>query len=174
MELVERVKRGDEEAFDQLFAYLSRMVYSYIFYLVKRREDIEDLTQEVLLRVFTHIKEQRGNFLPWVYKIARNKTIDFYRRQRAKREEYLSRISEENLPAESGPFFENINPEMLRAAITQLPPEQAEVINLRFIQGASIKEVGEIMKKSVGAVKVLQFRALHRLREYFRNKGYAI
>ena len=72
----------------------------------------------------------------------------------------------------SGLAYDILRREKIKEALTRLTKEQAEVINLKFIQEHDNEEVAIIMGKSVGAVKLLQFRALKSLKEYFRKKGY--
>ncbi len=171
--IVQDTKRGDKEAAEKLFKFLYRKIYRYIFYRVKMREDVEDLTQVVVLKIWKNLAKQRGNFIPWVYKISHNMVIDFYRKQSRQKELRLEEIPSDTLPGNPVPE-KTVDTEGLKEALFHLTPEQAEVINLRFIQGYSSEEVSKIIRKPVGAVKALQFRALRALREYYRKKGYKV
>jgi len=176
LKVVKAAKVGDKDALTRLFKYLYPKVYRYIFYRVERKEDAEDLTGAVILKILKNLPGQKKNFKHWVYRIASNMVIDFYRRQGVRKEVKIDDL-EEDIPDEREVKQENVewlNPSILKKAMCCLTREQAEVINLRFIQGYSNEEVSRIMGKRVGAVKALQFRALQALREYFRKKGYEI
>uniref|UniRef100_A0A7V0Z432 RNA polymerase sigma factor n=1 Tax=candidate division WOR-3 bacterium TaxID=2052148 RepID=A0A7V0Z432_UNCW3 len=170
--IIDEAKNGCDSAVEELCRYLYVKIYGYVFYRIKHREDAEDLTSEVVLKIIKNLKNQRGNFYAWIYKIAGNAVIDYYRRKRSG-----FGISYEDLPQEL-PSDDNhkeiLQVDRLKEAMANLTKEQADVITLRFIQEYGIKEVAQIMKKSVGAIKVLQFRALKSLRDYFKRKGYEI
>ncbi len=167
-------KEDDANALEKLCEYVYPRIYSYIYYRVNHREDAEDLTSGVVLKVVKALKEQKGNFHAWIYRIAKNAIIDFYRRRAVRSEVSLSEIPGE-VPDKSVPFSEQVfTQEKLRQGLHSLTEDQKQVILLRFIEGYSNDEVAKIMGKSVGAIKVLQFRALKSLREYFRKKGYEI
>ncbi len=167
-------KRDDADSMEKLCVYVYPRVYRYIYYRVNHHENAEDLTSEVVLKIVQALKKQRGNFRAWMYKIARNAVIDFYRRRGVRSEVSLSDMPGE-LPDESAAFSERVlTQEKLRRGLHHLTEEQKQVILLKFIEGYSNDDVANIMGKSIGAVKVLQFRALRSLREYFRKKGYEI
>ena len=123
------------------------------------------------MKIIRSLKTQKGNFLAWIYRIANNTIIDFYRK-RARRREVSIQELDYDIPAPEvqRPF---LTEKRMKEALTHLTPEQANVVTLRFIQEYNNEEVAKIMGKSVGAIKVLQFRALKILRDYFRKEGYA-
>jgi RNA polymerase sigma-70 factor (ECF subfamily) len=170
--IIDKAKDGDDKAIEELCRYLYNKIYGYVFYRVKHREDAEDLTGEVVLKIIKNLKKQRGNFYAWIYKIASNAIIDYYRRKESGFEMSYEELPQE-LPADDN-HKEVLRVDRLKEAMANLTKEQADVITLRFIQEYGIKEVAQIMKKSVGAIKVLQFRALKSLRDYFKRKGYEI
>jgi RNA polymerase sigma-70 factor (ECF subfamily) len=125
----------------------------------------EDLAETVFLKAWRAIAryEQQGlSFSSWLYRIARNVAIDYYRTRR------------EDLPLSSEPLEladeEGLGPEELvlrreevrelQRAVSRLPEEQQQVIILRFVEGLSHAQVGEIMGKSEEACRVLQHRGL--------------
>jgi len=171
-EIINNAKNGDDKAIEELCRYLYNKIYGYVFYRVKHREDAEDLTGEVVLKIIKNLKNQGGNFYAWIYKIASNAIIDYHRRKKSGLEMSYEELPQE-LPADDN-HKEILRVDRLKEAMANLTKEQADVITLRFIQEYGIKEVAQIMKKSVGAIKVLQFRALKSLRDYFKRKGYEI
>lgn len=165
-------KYGNPEPLDKLCRYAYSRIYYYLFYRVKNKEDAEDLTSEVVLKMVKGLRNQHGNFLAWIYKIARNALIDYYRKMGRVQEISYEALSH-TIPVDENPK-EILMIDRLKEAITHLTKEQAELITLKFIQEYDNKEIAQIMGKSIGAIKVLQYRALKALREYFRKKGYEI
>ncbi len=172
LEILKKAKNGDEPALEELCREVYKWIYKYLYYRVKNEADCEELTSEVVLKMVRGLKQQKGNFLAWVYKIATNTLIDYYRKDKYKLETSYEELPQE-LPADNNPK-EILRIDRLKDAIAHLTKEQANVITLKFIQEYENSEIAKIIGKSIGAVKVLQYRALKSLREYFRKKGYEI
>ncbi len=172
VQLINAAKNGDEDCLARVASFVYSRVYRYIFYRVHHREDAEDLTSEVILKIMRALPAQHGNFLAWVYKIAANTVIDFYRRRGHDSVVSISDLASD-IADKAAPFSDRVlTQENLRKAMSDITEDQKRVVILRFIEGYNNEEVAKIMGKSVGAVKVLQFRALKSLREYFLRKGY--
>jgi len=172
--LIGGAKNDDAVAMEQLSRYVYPRIYRYIYYRVSHREDAEDLTSEVVLKMVQSLKKQNGNFHAWIYKIARNAVIDLYRRRAVRSEVSLSEMPGE-IPDKSVAVSEDVlTKEKLRQGLLTLTEEQRQVILLKFIEGYSNDEIAKVMGKSVGAIKLLQFRALKSMRNYFRKKGHEI
>lgn len=168
---IEDAKRGDSDTLAKLCEYVYTKIYSYIYYRVNHHEDAEDLTSEVVLKVVKALKTQKGNFHAWIYKIATNAVIDFYRRSSLHSNVSLSEMNYE-IPDKSTNFVERmLTQDSLSKALSNLTEKQSQVVILKFIEGYSNEEIAKIIGKSVGAVKLLQFRALKSLREYFSEEG---
>ncbi len=170
--IVDGAKKGDKDALSELCAYVYSRIYSYTFYRVSRAEDAEDLTSEIVLKVIKALGKQRGNFHAWMYKIAKNALIDFYRKRAVRRETSLADMPHEVADKSVDFARQVLTRERLRKGMQNLTEDQRQVIVLKFIEGYSNGEVAEHMGKSVGAVKVLQFRALRALRNFFSKRGY--
>ena len=172
--IVAQAKKGDDQALEILSRFVYRRIHAYIYYRVHHREDAEDLTTEVIMKMVKALEKQNGNFMAWIYKIAANTIIDHQRRHVSRREISLDELKID-LPDKKGSMPRNIlTVDKLKLGISELTSEQVEVITLRFLQENNIEETAKIMGKSVGAVKVMQFRAIKALREFFKKKGYAI
>ncbi|MGD9380184.1 MAG: sigma-70 family RNA polymerase sigma factor [candidate division WOR-3 bacterium] len=171
-ELVKQAKHDEGDAVSRLCTYTYAHVYAFLYYRVPRPEDAEDLTSEVVLKIIKALKKQRGNFHAWMYRIARNRLIDFYRQRAVRAEVSMREVAPKELSKDDGFSKHIMTKEKLRKGLDQLTDEQRQVIILKFIEGYANREVAEIVGKSVGAVKVLQFRALRSLREYFARRGY--
>ena len=106
-----------------------------------------------------------------MYTIARNAVIDFYRKRAVRSEVSLDAMAGE-IPDKAIPVSRQVlTQERLRMGLQALTDEQRQVVLHKFIEGYTNEEIAKIMGKSVGAVKLLQFRALKALRELFRKKG---
>jgi len=170
--LIQKAKHNDEAALAKLCSYVYGHIYAFLYYRVSQPEDAEDLTGEVVLKIVKGLKHQRGNFHAWIYRIARNRLIDFYRQRAVRSEISMNNVPQRELTKSEDFSKQIMTREKLRKGLQQLTDDQRQVIILKFIEGYDNQEVAQIVGKSVGAVKVLQFRALRALREYFSRHGY--
>jgi RNA polymerase sigma-70 factor (ECF subfamily) len=167
--LLDRASKADPEALGVLYDRYVDRIYNYIYHRVGQADLAEDLTAQVFARMLEAIREGRAwrtSFSGWIYRIAHNLVIDHYRRRgRAafvELEEASPIASEEADPVRK--VEARLESEHLRAALTKLTEEQAEVIALRFLDEFSIAEVASMMNKTEGAIKALQYRAVLALR----------
>jgi RNA polymerase sigma-70 factor (ECF subfamily) len=172
-EIVNLAKKGNDEYKEKLFAYVYSKIYRFIYYRTGNKNQAEDLTGDVILKIAKALPRQRGNFNSWIYKIARNSVIDFYRRQSTRKSKISIEEMTGELPNGRKDFTERIlNEESLRNAMKLLTDKQKEVIILKFIEGYKNKEIAGLIGISEGAVKLLQFRALKAMREYFKGEDH--
>jgi RNA polymerase sigma-70 factor, ECF subfamily len=162
--LIEAAQR-DPARFADLYENNFERVYAYIVRRVGNRAETEDLTSEVFHQALANLKrfEWRGiPFAAWLFRIAANLISD--RWQRSGRE-----VADESQLIDSVQVSPAEIEEVERRAtlfrlVNTLPDEQQRVVVLRFVGQKSIKEVAQQIRKSEGAVKQLQFRALSSLR----------
>ena len=132
-------------------------VYRYRYFKVHDKRLAEDLTQETFLRYFMqHSYIHRGKQLAYLYTIARNLCIDYYRRHQ---EEGLKEEIAEN------PMEGVENSLQLRMAVEKLPERMQELILLRYVNEVSIKEICRIMGMSRSSIYRMEQEALERLRK---------
>jgi len=164
-ELVAMAQNNDSKSLARLFEYIYPKIYTFCFYKVNNEEDAKDLTGEILLKITKSLNRQKGSFLGWIYRIANNSIIDFYR-HRARREKVeVSHEPDSNVFYSKATDVEDyLRKEELKLALKKLTEEQRMVTILKFIQGYKNEEVAQIMGKNVNAIKGLQFRALRSLR----------
>jgi len=172
LRLVERAAGGDFEAFGNLYSIYLDRIYRYVFYQVRDKMIAEDITEEVFVKAWKAIGSCKGKeqtFSSWLYRIAHNQVIDNLRSKRGQ----LS-LEMETVDEVSGPEVEveaELERQELLGLIACLPQNQRQVIILKFIEGLDNREIAQVMGKSQGAVRVLQMRALARLRrELSREK----
>jgi RNA polymerase sigma-70 factor (ECF subfamily) len=173
--LVERAQKGDADAFAQIYNRYLDTVFKYIYFRVGNRPLAEDLTSDTFYRALKRIGSftwQGRDLGAWLVTIARNLVVDHFKSGRARFEvttgDVLDADSEDRGPEGSpeAAVIEHITNVRLLAAVRQLNPEQQECIVLRFLQGFSVAETAQAMRKNEGAIKALQYRAvraLHRL-----------
>ncbi len=167
-ELIERVKRGEKEAFRELIAPYQKKVYALLYGMVWDRQDAVELTQEVLAKAYRSIRGFRmaSSFYTWLYRIALNLAIDF-RRQRSANP-LFQKDNEVDLPSANGPettLLRKELTEMIKIGVAQLPPQHRVVLLLREVEGLSYREIAKVMGCRVGTV----MSRLHYARERMRR-----
>lgn len=171
-ELVRKCQEGDNDAFGEIYDLLLTPIYRYVYYKVQNQEVAEDITEEVFLKAWKYIqryKDQSYSFGSWLYRIAHNVTMDYFRK-----EEPLLEIQEEFLDVQKGNHpqkkVENFYQEKeIQKALLCLSENQKQVIVLKYINDLSYKEISEIMEKSELAIRLLHSRALKALRELLQE-----
>ena len=166
-QLVARAIRGESSAFGALYDHYHPALYRFVALKVGRREDAEDITHQTFLRAWQRVGQYEGRGYPfssWLYRIARNQIVDFYRarREHADLEDVESLLVVEDDPA--GRLDTKADVARVRAALLELRADYQDVIILRFIEERSLEEAATALNRSVGATKVLQHRALRHLR----------
>jgi RNA polymerase sigma-70 factor, ECF subfamily len=166
---VEAAQR-DPSRFAELYENNFERVYAYIARRVGNREEAQDLTAEVFHHALANIGryEWRGvPFVGWLYRIAANAISDRWHRtaREGQRSEDESAALEE-----IGVDDEIERRAMLFQLVDSLPPDQRLVITRRFVDQRSISEIAAELRRSEGAVKQLQFRAMHTLRAHLRSR----
>jgi RNA polymerase sigma-70 factor, ECF subfamily len=158
--LVETAQR-DPRHFADLYRANFDRVYAYVARRVTPRADAQDLTAQVFQQALANLGrfEWRGvPFAAWLYRIAANAITDHY----------LRTVRDLNMPANPEPAHEEHASVERRAslyrAVRELPVDQRRVIEMRFAEDRSIADIARILRRSEGAVKQLQFRALGSLR----------
>jgi RNA polymerase sigma-70 factor, ECF subfamily len=169
--LIRKAQKGDAEAFGEVYDKFVVPIYRYIYYRVSQSQ-AEDLTEIVFLRAWEKRKsyqKQKGNtFNSWIFRIAHNAVVDHYRsNSKAQICELSEEIPESRMTADPVQNLESkFDQQELICALRELPDLQQQVIILKFVNGFENVEIAEVIGKSVGAVRVIQFRALNRLKDF--------
>lgn len=172
--LIERTKQGDLKAFDELYCRYLKPIYGYIYKRVNHREDAEDITQDVFVRVFRYIKNFRNeaSFVTWLYLITKNEISRFFRK-RSQLRLFLKEshtYSEENFSMEIGEREHSIF--LLYQAIQTLPPRQREAAILHGLKEVPFSKMSPLLGKSKQATKSTYYRAIRNLRKYFKKRRF--
>jgi len=172
--LVRRAKGCDREALSQLYRRHVGAIYRYIHLRVGREDLAEDLTADVFLKMLEGIEsfEYRGvPFAAWLFRIAHDRVVDYFRRQAGKETVTLGGGLSASGEGPAALAEAALAKERLRQAFGRLTEEQRQVIVLKFGEGLTSAEVGRLLGKSEGAVKSLQHRALASLRRFLEKEG---
>lgn len=173
--LIKEAVDGSSESFGKLYDLYQPKIYRFIFLKVSHREEAEDLTHQVFLSAWQNIKGFKIKSFPfssWLYKIAKNKVIDHYRLKKST----LSFDSvDENIFADYNlPEFavdRSFELEKIKKAMSEITEEQQDVLIMRFVEDLPLKEVALALDKSIGAVKLIQFRAVNKLKKILQENG---
>lgn len=170
---VYKAKKGDKEAYGKLYLKYFDSIYRYIFFKVNQnRQDAEDLTEIVFFKAWEKIEAfdaQAGGFRAWIYKIAHNQVIDHYKKENRQTTLHETVIDEKQNLEEK--VLQDLEHENALKAIEKLPPDQKEVIVMKFIEGLSNREIAKILGKEENAIRAVQFRALNHLHKIFTDYG---
>jgi RNA polymerase sigma-70 factor (ECF subfamily) len=165
-DLVERCRQGQDEAWRELVDRFGQKVYSVAYHFTLKREDAEELSQEIFLKIFENLHRYEGTFplVAWVVSISRNLCIDRYRR--LKREKSFRFVSDEAvaplLTSSDDPAALALRKErtrMLFSALSEIPEDLAEILVLRDLDGLAYEEIGQALELPEGTVKSRLFRA---------------
>jgi RNA polymerase sigma-70 factor (ECF subfamily) len=181
-DLVERFKRGDQSAFDELTKRHYQRVCNILFHTLGASPNIEDLAQEVFIKAYYSLRRYRGEsaLSTWLYRITVNVALDEMRRQKRRRIFSFTRTGERGLTeneiagsvaggegsevaAERAEFYE-----IVQRALKRIPVKHQMVFVLREIEGYSYSEIAEVVSCSVGTVKSRLFHARLKLRRYLQ------
>lgn len=171
-DLVAAARCGDEVAFGRLYHHFAERVFRFCLFRVGRPADAEDLTQQVFLRVVEALPrfEERGTpFAAWLFRIARNVTIDFRRGHR-------SQADLDSMPVafeidRRDDLGEAIERETLLKAVDRLTRDQRDVIWYRYFADLPTSAVAELMDRDEVTVRSLQARAIAALRRGLASEG---
>lgn len=159
--------KDDSAAFGALYRrYLDR-VYGYCFYLLGDHHDAEDVTERTFLAALSSIADFRdtgAGFRPWLLRIAHNQVANALRSRTRRATSPLEGVAEPAAPDDPAAAVSSAeDAHRLRHAVDGLSEDRRQVVVLRFVDGLSAREIGMVLDRSEGAVRVLQHRALRDL-----------
>lgn len=168
-ELISKAKNGDTASFGELYDLYMPRIYRFVLLRTRQKEDAEDLTHHVFMNAWQnlHRYESRGfPFGSWLYRIATNAVIDHYRTARVHAP--LEAIPEEVLSEPNGmgeAVDTAIDLHRVRVMLTKLESDQQNVLLMKFVDDMTNREIAEALGKTEGAVRVIQHRAIKKLKE---------
>ena len=181
LELIERLKKGDQQAFRLIVDNWKDMVFNTSLGIVQNAEDAEDVTQEVFVQVYESVSQFKGDsrFSTWLYRIAVTKSLDHLRKKKRKKRfafvQSLFGANEEEVNHQPdfqhpGVSMENKeNAAVLFRAIDKLPDNQKTAFTLHKLEGLSYQEIAEIMETTVSSIESLMHRAKGNLKKFLTD-----
>ena len=181
-ELVRQAQKGAEPAFEELVRRHQQRVFGLVNGILRRREDVEDVAQQVFLKAYLSLKkfDQRAAFSTWLYKITVNECWDYLRKKKVRPLTYESDMSEDQVSRLDGYISQDRPPqtpseraevqEMLEWMLDKLPEQDRELLVLKEIEGFSVQELADILGLNVNTVKVRLFRTRSRLTDIYRRR----
>jgi RNA polymerase sigma-70 factor (ECF subfamily) len=158
---VRRAKIGDQDAIRFLYLRYADNVYGYVCSIVRDEHEAEDVTQAIFAKLLTALERYEPRSVPfsaWILRIAHNAAIDHMRSRRAVPCEEVRSVDDEDFD------LSRERARDLHTALDKLPPEQRDVIVMRFVLGLSPREIAERIGRSEDAVHGLQHRGRTTLR----------
>jgi RNA polymerase sigma-70 factor, ECF subfamily len=173
-ELIERARAHDSEAFNQIVLAYRRRISGTISRLIGRPEDVEDVAQEVFVRLYYSLDQLRTAevFEPWLYRLTVNASYDYLRRAKRRNEARMADLSEQQvMMADSFAGGKQEQEEKHKTQIREfvnmlfghVSEEDRLLLTLKEVEGLSLKELGQIYKVNENALKVRLFRARQRV-----------
>ncbi len=171
-ELIARASQGDADAFGLLYEKYVEKIYNYLYYKTSSQAQAEDLTSQVFLKALRNIEtyEDRGYpFSAWLYRIAHNLVVNWYRDK--DKLEQMPLEDDFPLPSEEDHIEERLQKseegENLLEIIREIPEDRQQLLILKFVEGLTNQEIGDITGRTEGAVKALYYRTLVSLRDEY-------
>jgi len=182
-ELVRRAQQDDQAAFEELIRRHQHRVFAVAGGILRRREDVEDISQQVFVKAYFSLKrfDQRAAFSTWLYKITVNECWDLLRKKKVRPLVYESDLSEEQarqvIAAEEKEGVEPDISERLEARerverlLEGLDERDRLMLILKEVEGFAVEEIAEVLDLNANTVKVRLFRARRRIVNKVRRHG---
>ncbi|MHC4133703.1 MAG: RNA polymerase sigma factor [Planctomycetota bacterium] len=167
-ELVRRIRDGDAEALRAIVERYQDRIFSLIYGIVRDRHEVEDVAQEVFLKVYTRIRafDERSKFYTWLYRVAANAAKDHVKKR--SRRPAVALEEDEVVPGTGdspvGHAAAAETRRLVREAIAALPLHYREVLTLRELEGLSYNEIAGVLQISIGTVESRLHRARAKLK----------
>ena len=173
--LVRRAQDGDETAFREIVERYQSKVFSIVHGIVRQRNDVEDIAQQVFAKVYFSIRnfDFRSSLLTWIYKITVNECFDYLRKKKVRKLVYESDMSEDEVrrvensePAgdrATGADTELARRDYLSKLLTKVSEEERTLLMLKEVEGHSVEELAQMTGMNENTIKVKLFRARQKL-----------
>jgi RNA polymerase sigma-70 factor (ECF subfamily) len=177
-ELIQRAREGDGAAFNQVVLAYRKRILGTVGRLIGRPEDVEDVGQEVFLRLYFSLDQLRSPevFEPWLYRLTANAAYDYLRKRRRRMESRMADLSEQQVLLADALAGEKVDRdegqrkrirEDVDALLDRVSEEDRVLLLLKEVEGLSLKELAKIYHVKENALKVRLFRARQRVLKEF-------
>ena len=179
-ETIERAQSGDDAAFNTIVLAYRKRILGTVYRMIGRGEDVEDVGQEVFVRLYFSLKQLRAPqvFEPWLYRLTINACYDYLRKKRRVMDVRMADLSEEQVVAADVALSgkraldekekESVK-ELLDILLDRVSAEDRALLTLKEVQGLSLKELSGIYEVNTNALKVRLFRARKRVLEAYNE-----
>lgn len=171
-ETLKKAQEGNQQSIEEICSVAWEPVYRYIYFKVQNRQEAEDITQETFVRTLSYLSKNHihpGNFNNFLKKVALNIIKDRWRMKN----KHGPRVRLDAINPEESAISDDTEifalRELIQNGLDSLSAEQRTVIELRIIQGYSVQDTAAMIGKKEGAVRVIQYRALHNLAQYLEK-----
>lgn len=177
-EQIQKAKAGDDAAFNQVVVAYRKRILGTIARLIGRPEDVEDVAQEVFLRLYYSLDQLRTPevFEPWLYRLTVNASYDYLRKQRRRNESRMSDLSEQQVIMADATAGGKVSgeerrqqqvKELVESLLGAVSEQDRILLTLKEVEGLSLKELEKIYSVNENALKVRLFRARQRVLNAF-------
>lgn len=177
--LLERVQAGDEQALAEMYDRFTPMLYPVALRILRRAADAEDAVQDVWMQVWrrsTTYDSKRGAVAAWLLTVVRTRALDRYR-SLASRTRAEGRVDpQDQVTPPVDPTAAAVSGQVgvrVRDALSQLEPQQRQVLEIAYFEGLSQTEIAERLKAPLGTVKSWTRQGLTRLRDLVPQEEWA-
>ncbi len=173
--LVQRAQAGDESAFREIVERYQSKVFSIIHGIVRQRNDVEDISQQVFAKVYLSIKsfDFRSSLITWIYKITVNECFDYLRKRKVRKLVYESDLSEDEVRRveNTEPVIDRQSPadaslarrDYILKLLMRVSEEERMLLMMKEVEGYSVEELAERTGMNENTIKVKLFRARQKL-----------
>ena len=165
---IERARAGDQQALAAVYDWYLPRIYRYVLSRLGNVAEAEDLTEDIFLRMLGAIADYKRTSVPfsaWLFRIARNHLVSYYRKNGNRKADALQETMADSRHDPASIVETQLILGEVAEAVQRLPAAQRDVIALRFAVGLSIAETAQVLGKRQGNVKALQHKAVTRLQK---------
>jgi RNA polymerase sigma-70 factor, ECF subfamily len=157
-DLIKRARKGEVDAFNALVSRWEKRVFNYLLKLLNRREDAQDVAQEVFLKAYQNLRklDDPGKFTSWLFRIAHNEAYSLLRKSRPEDEFVMDPTGGDTLRR----LYPSETALAVASAMDRLSADQREVVVLKVYQGFKFEEIAEVLDEPVSTVKSRLYTAM--------------
>ncbi len=169
---LQKAQLGSPDAFGFIYDHFAEKIYRFVYFRVGHKEIAEDILSDTFTKAWLKINQINAAdaLSGWLYQIAKNNIIDYYRlkKELVPLEEVEEILEDEASPVDATNL--NLQQAKILQVLEQLSEDQQQVIKYRFFEDLTSEEIAYVMGKTEGAIRVLQHRAILRLKELLKKK----
>lgn len=181
-EVIEKARSGDPVAFNAIVTAYRRRILGTVARLIGRPEDVEDVGQEVFLRLYYSLQQLQtpAVFEPWLYRLTVNAALDYLRKKRRRQESRMADLSEQQVVLADAAASTRASTEsgektkvreFVDSLLSSVSTEDRVLLTLKEVEGLSLKELEKVYHVNENALKVRLYRARQRVLRAYAEAG---